>query len=381
MNEQFVCIKLDREERPDLDSIYMDACQAMTGSGGWPLNVFLTPDQVPFYAGTYFPPESRMGMPAWRDVLDAVAEAWRDRRAEIDEGSARIAERLRGGGAPESVDQADEPARARRRGRGAAPAVRPGQRRLRPGAEVPAGVDARVPAAARRARHDDAHAARDGVGRHVRPGRRRLLALLGRRLLARPPLREDALRQRPARARLPPRLAGQRRPAVPDGRRRRRSTGRSPRCAGPRAASSPRSTRTPRASRASSTSGRSRRCARRSPASPTPTRRSPGSAPPTAATSRDATSRCAARATPSGRDEWRRRLYEVRSQRVWPGIDDKRLTSWNALMISALAEAGAVLERDDYLDAARDCAGLRAGRAARRPRAGCCAPGRTGRGS
>jgi uncharacterized protein len=110
MNERFVCIKLDREERPDLDSIYMDACQAMTGSGGWPLNVFLTPDQVPFYAGTYFPPESRMGMPAWSDVLEAVAEAWRDRRAEIDEGSARIAERLRGGA---HLDPSTKPMNAR----------------------------------------------------------------------------------------------------------------------------------------------------------------------------------------------------------------------------------------------------------------------------
>ena len=83
MNERFVCIKLDREERPDLDSIYMEACQAMTGQGGWPLNVFLTPEQVPFFAGTYFPPESRMGMPSWRSVLDAVAEAWDERREEI----------------------------------------------------------------------------------------------------------------------------------------------------------------------------------------------------------------------------------------------------------------------------------------------------------
>ena len=64
MNERFVCIKLDREERPDLDSIYMEACQAMTGSGGWPLNVFLTPEQVPFYAGTYFPPEPGWARPA-----------------------------------------------------------------------------------------------------------------------------------------------------------------------------------------------------------------------------------------------------------------------------------------------------------------------------
>jgi uncharacterized protein len=97
MNERFVCIKLDREERPDLDSIYMEACQAMTGQGGWPLNVFLTPEQVPFFAGTYFPPDSRMGMPSWRSVLDAVAQAWDERREEIEAGGARIAERLRGG--------------------------------------------------------------------------------------------------------------------------------------------------------------------------------------------------------------------------------------------------------------------------------------------
>ncbi|HKP21393.1 MAG TPA: DUF255 domain-containing protein, partial [Thermoleophilaceae bacterium] len=97
MNELFVPIKLDREERPDLDSIYMEACQAMTGQGGWPLNVFLTPDQVPFFAGTYFPPDSRMGMPSWRSVLEAVAKAWDERREEIEAGGGRIAERLRGG--------------------------------------------------------------------------------------------------------------------------------------------------------------------------------------------------------------------------------------------------------------------------------------------
>ena len=97
MNARFVCIKLDREERPDLDAIYMEACQAMTGAGGWPLNVFLTPEQVPFYAGTYFPPDSRMGTPGWRSVLEAVADAWEQRRDEIRTGGARVAERLRGG--------------------------------------------------------------------------------------------------------------------------------------------------------------------------------------------------------------------------------------------------------------------------------------------
>ena len=68
MNERFVCVKVDREERPDVDAIYMDALQAMTGHGGWPLNAFLRPDGVPFYAGTYFPPEPRHGLPAWRQI-------------------------------------------------------------------------------------------------------------------------------------------------------------------------------------------------------------------------------------------------------------------------------------------------------------------------
>ena len=76
MNEHFVCVKVDREERPDVDAIYMEAVQAMTGHGGWPLNVFCTPDQVPFFAGTYFPPTPRQGMPAWPQVLEAIAEAW-----------------------------------------------------------------------------------------------------------------------------------------------------------------------------------------------------------------------------------------------------------------------------------------------------------------
>src|SRR5947207_6570022 len=76
MNEHFVCVKVDREERPDVDAIYMDAVQAMTGQGGWPMTVFLAPGGEPFYAGTYFPNEDRFGMPSFRRVLAAVAEAW-----------------------------------------------------------------------------------------------------------------------------------------------------------------------------------------------------------------------------------------------------------------------------------------------------------------
>src|SRR5215207_1513950 len=96
MNERFVCIKLDREERPDIDSIYMQACQAMTGQGGWPLNVFLTPEQVPFHAGTYFPREQRGGMPSWPMVLQAVGDAWDQRKDEIRSGSDRIVRHLQG---------------------------------------------------------------------------------------------------------------------------------------------------------------------------------------------------------------------------------------------------------------------------------------------
>ncbi|HEX6535466.1 MAG TPA: thioredoxin domain-containing protein [Gemmatimonadaceae bacterium] len=91
MNELFVNIKVDREERPDLDGIYMSAVQAMTGHGGWPLTVFLTPDGVPFYGGTYYPPDDRHGMPAFTRVLRSVAEAYRTRRGDVE----RTAEEVR----------------------------------------------------------------------------------------------------------------------------------------------------------------------------------------------------------------------------------------------------------------------------------------------
>ena len=90
MNQRFVCIKVDREERPDIDAVCMAACQTMTGQGGWPLNVFLTPDQQPFFAGTYFPPEPRAGLPSWRMVIEAVDDAWSQRPDEVREQGARL---------------------------------------------------------------------------------------------------------------------------------------------------------------------------------------------------------------------------------------------------------------------------------------------------
>ncbi len=115
MNTNFVCIKVDREERPDLDSIYMDAVVAMTGQGGWPMSVFLTPRGDPFFGGTYFPPVPMHGMPAFRQVLLTVAQAWEsDRRRLVDAGSnltAQIDRRLtlsQGGGqlSPAALDKA-----------------------------------------------------------------------------------------------------------------------------------------------------------------------------------------------------------------------------------------------------------------------------------
>ncbi|MFF3309318.1 thioredoxin domain-containing protein [Streptomyces sp. NPDC002952] len=96
LNEHFVSVKVDREERPDVDAVYMEAVQAATGQGGWPMTVFLTPDAEPFYFGTYFPPEPRHGMPAFRQVLEGVGSAWTDRRDEVADVAGKIVRDLAG---------------------------------------------------------------------------------------------------------------------------------------------------------------------------------------------------------------------------------------------------------------------------------------------
>ena len=95
MNEHFVNVKVDREERPDLDAVYMEAVVALSGHGGWPMTVFLTPEGEPFYGGTYYPPEPRHGMPSFRQVLDSIAEAWRDRRGDVARAAAQLVEAVR----------------------------------------------------------------------------------------------------------------------------------------------------------------------------------------------------------------------------------------------------------------------------------------------
>jgi uncharacterized protein len=94
LNAHFVPVKVDREERPDVDAVYMEAVQAMTGHGGWPMTAFLTPQGEPFHVGTYFPPTPKFGMPSFRQVLEAVWQAWVDRREEIDNVGAEVVRRL-----------------------------------------------------------------------------------------------------------------------------------------------------------------------------------------------------------------------------------------------------------------------------------------------
>jgi uncharacterized protein YyaL (SSP411 family) len=355
MNELFVSIKLDREERPDLDSIYMEACQAMTGSGGWPLNVFLTPEQVPFYAGTYFPPQSRMGMPGWRDVLEAVADAWRNRRDEIRAGSGRVAERLRGAAllepsaAPMHPAALDESVASLRTqydpangGFGDAPKFPPASALeflLRRGETEMTSQTLRAMASGGMYDQIGGGFARYSVDAYwLVPHFEKMLydnALLARAYLHGWQVTGDDLFRTVTCETLDWALREMR---GPEGGFHSALDADSEGVEGKFYAWTIEEMRDALAGETDAdeaiawfgATGRGNFEGGNIPV------RGPGD--------------------PERRDAWRRTLYEARARRVWPGLDDKRLSSWNALMISALAEAGAVLERDDYLDAARACA-------------------------
>jgi uncharacterized protein len=355
MNELFVCVKLDREERPDLDSIYMEACQAMTGAGGWPLNVFLTPEQVPFYAGTYFPPQPRMGMPSWRQVLEAVAHAWQEKRDEIRAGGTGIAERLRGGAL---LRPSDEPLQA-----AALDAAVEGLRSSYDAAHGGFGTAPKFPPASalefllrRGEKEMSAHTLRamasggmydqigGGFSRYsvdpywLVPHFEKMLydnALLARAYLHGWQVTGDELFRRVTEETLDWALKEMR---APEGGFFSALDADSEGVEGKFyvwsvAELSEALQGDPDADEAIAWFGATDRGNFEGRNIPV---RGPG--------------------TPDRLDEWRARLYEVRAGRVWPGLDDKRLTSWNALMIAALAEAGAVLERADYVEAAARCA-------------------------
>ncbi len=353
MNEHFVCVKLDREERPDLDAIYMEACQAMTGHGGWPLNVFLTPEQVPFYAGTYFPLEPRHGMPSWRRVLEAVSEAWDTRRDEIRAGAERVVERLQGGARLEpsrepmdarSLDEAVAALRSaydpRNGGFGGAPKFPPSsaiELLVRRG-------DTEMSAHTLRAMASGGIYDQVGGGfsrysvdaEWVVPHFEKMLydnALLARAYLHGWQVTGDELFRGVCEETLDWAL---------------------------------REMRAPEGGFFSALDADSEGVEGKfyvwtvdelTAALGDDAGAAIGYFGATAGGNFEGSNiLLRGEREPERLADIRRRLYEVRAERVWPGLDDKRLAAWNALMISALADAGAVLERPDYVDAAAGCA-------------------------
>jgi uncharacterized protein YyaL (SSP411 family) len=354
MNERYVCVKLDREERPDLDAIYMEACQAMTGRGGWPLNVFLTPEQVPFYAGTYFPPDERHGMPSWRKVLQAVSEGWEEQKDQIRAGGERAAERLAGAASLQPSKEPMDPAildaavrrlreiyDARNGGFGGAPKFPPASAiefLLRRGeTEMTSHT---LTAMARGGMYDlvGGGFARYAVDdRWLVPHFEKMLydnALLARAYLHGWQVTREPLFRRVAEETLDWMLKEMR---APEGGFYSALDADSEGEEGKFYVWTPEELRDvlgpDRAETAAAFFGVH-----------------PGG------NFEGATILTRGADEPEGLPEIRAALYEARSERVWPGLDDKRLTSWNALAIAALAEAGAVLGREDYLDAARAAA-------------------------
>jgi uncharacterized protein YyaL (SSP411 family) len=353
MNEHFVCIKVDREERPDVDAIYMDAVQAMTGQGGWPLNAFCTPEQVPFWTGTYFPPVPRPGYPSWPQVLEAIARAWDERRDKIREGAGRIVERLQGGAmltASESPIERElldaAVAELRRRyderngGWGGAPKF--------PAASVidfllgEGETDMALATLRSMARGGIFDQVGGGFARYTVdatwtvPHFEKMLydnALLVRAYVHGFQVSGDAALRRVAEATLDWALREMR---GPEGGFASSLDADSEGVEGKFYVWSVDELRAVLGDRAEdalawfgATEG--------------------GNFEGTNVLRADGPE-------PADADEIRAALLAARANRVRPGLDDKRLTSWNALMVSALAEAGAVLERPDYVEAAVACA-------------------------
>jgi uncharacterized protein YyaL (SSP411 family) len=362
MNEHFVPVKVDREERPDVDSIYMEAVQGMTGHGGWPLTAFCDPEGVPFYGGTYFPPEPRQGMPSFRMVMEAIVQSWATQREQIRDSAGRIRGQLAAIARVEpstellsdeivagAIERLKGLADMRHGGFGQAPKFPPASalELLLARAETEV-VEVTLDAMAAGGINDQLGG---GFARYsvddvwLVPHFEKMLydnALLARAYLhGYETIGHQRWRQTCERT-LDWMLAEMRGPeggfysaldADSEGEEGRFYVW------------------TPDEIREVLGAAGLADSAEAVSAHYGVTERGnfegrnilhlPGGAD----------------AEPPPRiDEARRALYEARARRVWPGLDDKRLASWNALAIAALADAGAVLGRDDYLDAARTCA-------------------------
>jgi uncharacterized protein YyaL (SSP411 family) len=362
MNEHFVCIKVDREERPDLDSIYMEAVQGMTGHGGWPLTTFLDPEGVPFYGGTYFPPEPRQGMPSFRMVMEAVVESWSTQRERIRASAARIREQL---GAIGRLEPSVEPlspdlvgtavgrlrtmADMRHGGFGGAPKFPPAAAlELLLAHGVHEVVEVTLDAMAHGGIHDQIGG---GFARYsvdevwLVPHFEKMLydnALLARAYLHGWQALGHERWRRVTTDTLDWALREMRGPeggfysaldADSEGEEGRFYlwTAEQIRDALGAAGLTAAADEVIAYFGVTEQGNFEGRNILHLPGGP-------------------------ARGRPERLDEARQELRERRAERVWPSLDDKRLCSWNALMIAALAEAGAVLGRDDHLDAARRCA-------------------------
>jgi uncharacterized protein YyaL (SSP411 family) len=351
MNERFICIKVDREERPDVDAIYMDAVQALTGRGGWPLNAFLTPEGAPFYAGTYFPPEPRQGMPSWPQVVVAVADAYAQRREEVDDTAQRLLPRLEGAsnmtpaeGEPDPAALDDAVAELRRGYDWEHGGFHKGAPKFPPASVIELLL-------ARGEREMALHTLRamagggmyDQIGggfarysvdaRWVIPHFEKMLydnALLARAYLHGWQVSGEELFKRVCTETLDWALRDLRQEE------------------GGFASSLDADSEGEEGRFYVWTPGEMRAVAGDAAVAYFGLDGPPnfeGAWAPVRA-GRDPDDLVAIKAA----------LREVRERRVWPGLDDKRVTSWNALMIAALADAGGALERRDYLDAAVACA-------------------------
>jgi uncharacterized protein YyaL (SSP411 family) len=371
MNEHFVCIKVDREERPDVDAIYMEAVQSMTGHGGWPMTVFLDPDGVPFYGGTYFPPDESRGMPSFRMVMEAVVDAFERKREEIRERAAGTQARLGAIGAIEPNPERPRPGQ-----------LEEAVTRLRAGADLErggfGGAPKFPPASALElllARGEREVVARTldamlsggiydqlggGFSRYsvdanwLVPHFEKMLydnALLARAYLHGWQVFGHERYRRVCEETLDWMLREMRGPeggfysaldADSEGEEGRFYVW------------------TPAQIRdvLEGTSHDDQNCIKFSIQEIENLMQFWGVSEAGNFEGSNILHLPGGVETPEPERlaEARRALYEARAKRVWPGLDDKRLASWNALAIAALAEAGAVLGREDYLGAAGECA-------------------------
>jgi uncharacterized protein YyaL (SSP411 family) len=368
MNEHFVNVKVDREEGPDVDALYMEAVQTISGQGGWPMTVFCDPDGVPFYGGTYFPPDEGRGMPSFRMVMEAVVDAFERRREEIDERAPQMAARLGAIGAAEpapglpgeevleeAIERLRQSADPVRGGFGGAPKFPPscalklllarGEREI-----VERTLDAMMAGGI----YDQLGGgfARYSVDAAWQiPHFEKMLydnALLARAYLHGWQALGHERYRRVCEETLDWALREMRGPeggfysaldADSEGEEGRFYVW------------TPEEIRQGLAGAATDDAN----CIKFQSQQVGNLMQFYGVSENGNFEGRNILHLAggADAGEPEGLAEMRRTLYEARTKRVWPGLDDKRLASWSALTIGALAEAGAILERDDYLDAAR----------------------------